>query len=189
MFHKYFTKSFRFCWFFIFHELLFFKVTQRYNCIFIVTKFIIKSVDKIIFGVIGCKLYEKGGVDSVRISEFIRKHITDKYKNKLVILDNAGAHRDKKVKDEITKNNNYLYLVPYQHQLNPIEELFNQVKYYLRLKSPIEFTDIKKVIVYALNKITKENFKNYYKHAFIKSKGVMSNKPNSQKKSPKNYKD
>lgn len=61
-------------------------------------------------GVIGCKLYEKGGVDTVRISEFIRKHITDKYKNKLVILDNAGAHRDKKVKDEITKNNNYLYI-------------------------------------------------------------------------------
>lgn len=76
--------------------------------------------------------------------------------------------------------------MPCQHQLNPIEELFNQVKYYLRLKSPIEFTDIKKVIVYALNKITKENFKNYYKHAFVKSKEILNNKRNSRKKTPKN---
>lgn len=44
-------------------------------------------------GVLGWDLYEKGGIDSDRLYEFLEKHITKKYKNKLIILDNASSHR------------------------------------------------------------------------------------------------
>ena len=47
-------------------------------------------------GVLGWDLYEKGGIDSDRLYEFLEKHITKKYKNKLIILDNASSHRMKK---------------------------------------------------------------------------------------------
>ena len=37
------------------------------------------------------ELYEKGGIDAERLSDFLTKYITTKYSNKVVVLDNAGA--------------------------------------------------------------------------------------------------
>ena len=54
--------------------------------------FVISSKD-----VIDYKVYKKG----------------EKYKNKLIILDNASSHSNQLVKDVIKKNNNLLYAVPY----------------------------------------------------------------------------
>lgn len=58
-------------------------------------------------GLIGAKLYEKGGMTKERFAEFIEEFIEDKYKNHLIILDNAGSHNNQFVKDKIvqTKNN------------------------------------------------------------------------------------
>ena len=47
------------------------------------------------------------------------------YKNKLILMDNASYHRNQKVKDTIINNNNdYVYILPYQHGLNTIERFF-----------------------------------------------------------------
>ena len=35
-------------------------------------------------GVLGWELYDKGGIDSDRLYEFLEKHITTKFKNKLI---------------------------------------------------------------------------------------------------------
>ena len=43
-------------------------------------------------GVEGWELYEKGGINTERLVEFLQKFITEKYRNKLIILDNASAH-------------------------------------------------------------------------------------------------
>jgi hypothetical protein len=48
--------------------------------------------------------------------------LMEKYKNKLIILDNASSHRNQLVKDAIKKDNNLLYAVPYQHYTNAIED-------------------------------------------------------------------
>ena len=53
--------------------------------------------------------------------DFINKFINGKYKNKLIILDNASSHRIQYNK----KDNNLLYSVPYQHYTNAIEGYFN----------------------------------------------------------------
>ena len=42
-------------------------------------------------GVLGWELYEKSGINADRLYEFLETHITSKYKNKLIILDNASA--------------------------------------------------------------------------------------------------
>ena len=59
-------------------------------------------------------VYKKGGIDSNRMVDFINKFINGKYKNKLIILDNASSHRNQLVKDVIKKYNNLLYAVPYK---------------------------------------------------------------------------
>lgn len=74
------------------------------------------------------KLYRKGGIDTDRLKHFLKKYITRKYKNKLIILDNASSHRNEKIKKLINKKNNLLYTIPYQHFTNTIEGFFNILK-------------------------------------------------------------
>ena len=75
-------------------------------------------------GVIGWELYEKSGINADRLYEFLEKHITNNFKKKLIILDNASSHRNPKVKELIMKHNHLLYAVPYQHFTNSIENYF-----------------------------------------------------------------
>jgi transposase len=65
-------------------------------------------------GVLGWTLYDKSGIDSDRLYEFLEKYITSKFKNKLIILDNASSHRNAKIKELVNKHNTLLYSVPYQ---------------------------------------------------------------------------
>ena len=58
-------------------------------------------------GVLGWDLYEKGGIDSDRLYEFLEKHITKKYKNKLIILDNASSHINAKIKELVKEYYNF----------------------------------------------------------------------------------
>ena len=51
---------------------------------------------------VGWKLYEKGGMTKERLVEFLEEFVFDMYKNHLIILDNAGSHRNNYVKDAIT---------------------------------------------------------------------------------------
>ena len=44
-----------------------------------------------------------------RLYKFIETNITNKYKNKLIILDNASSHINEKIKTLVNKNNKLLY--------------------------------------------------------------------------------
>ncbi len=83
-------------------------------------------------GTIGGTLYEKGGIDSDRLYEFLQNNITTRYRNKLIILDNASSHRNERIKELVNENNKLLYSVPYQHFTNAIENYFSLLKSKLR---------------------------------------------------------
>ena len=133
---------------------------KRYNCLCAI------SAKK----VIGCILYEdlKGGVKTDNILEFYNKFIKDKYKEHLIIMDNAVIHKSKKIKELIeSTDNKLLYSVPYHPETNAIEEFFSQLKHYIKKKSPNTYEDIVTVIKDTIkNKITKEHLTNYLKHSF-----------------------
>ena len=91
-------------------------------------------------GLVAYKLYEKGGSNADRFMKFLQDNILKKYKNKLLLFDNAKAHTANTVLDKIKKSkNNYVLNVPYNPQLNPIESLFSQFKHYLKLDGKINF--------------------------------------------------
>jgi transposase len=51
----------------------------------------------------------------------------------VVVMDNLGAHRPKRVRELIEQRGcELLYLPPYSPDLNPIEEAFAKVKHILR---------------------------------------------------------
>jgi len=71
---------------------------------------------------VGATLYKEGGMTKERFVEFLEKNIFNKYKNHLIILDNAGSHNNEYVKQAITNSGNkYLFLLPYTPKCNVIE--------------------------------------------------------------------
>ncbi len=84
-------------------------------------------------------------------------------------MDNASCHRNELVKKFIKKSqNDYVYILPYNHWNNPIEKCFYQLKTYIRRYEPMSYKEIKKSIKKAIKNITKDNLYNYFKSSLIK---------------------
>jgi hypothetical protein len=74
-----------------------------------------------------------------RFVDFLQEHVFSKYKDYLIILDNARSHNNQFVKDAIINSGNkYLFSIPYTPKTNaPIENYFNQIKHYLKLNKKV----------------------------------------------------
>jgi len=152
------------------------EVFKKYTGIFAITS----------KGVIEWDLYEKGGVNTYRLVEFLEKNITSKLKNKLIILDNASSHRNERIKELIGKNNHILYAVPYQHFTNSIENYFSMLKSRLQKTEGLKYTDLKANIGNVLQTIPEKNYENIFKGAYKRpEKYVAKNK--TRKKPLKTY--
>jgi len=152
------------------------EVFKKYTGIFAI------SVD----GVVGWDLYEKGGINADRMVEFLETHITNKFRNKLIILDNASSHRNPKVKEVITQYNHLLYAVPYQHFTNSIENYFSMLKSRLQKLDGLTHSELKRNITNTIKQIPKEKYRNIIKGAYERPEKYVSKK-NKTRKIKKNY--
>ena len=137
-------------------------------------------------GMEGWELYDKGGINTERLVEFLEKHILNKYQNKLIILDNASSHRSPIIKEKVNSKNQILYAVPYQHFTNSIENYFNMLKSRLQKLDGLSYEELKKNIGEAIKRIPKEKYKNILKGAYERPKKYVSKK-NKTRKIKKNY--
>jgi transposase InsO family protein len=120
---------------------------------------------------VGATLYKEGGMTKERFVEFLEANMFNKYKNHLIILDNAGSHNNEYVKQAIINSGNkYLFSLPYTPKTNaPIEQYFNQIKHYLRLnKKVLKYDELVVEIKNAIKQVKKENYKNYFENAYNK---------------------
>ena len=117
-------------------------------------------------GVEGYKIYDKGGIDSDRLISFLEENITDKYKKKVIILDNASSHRNAEVKKLISKDNILMYSIPYQHYTNAIEQFFSVLKSRLRKMKGNSLTQLKANIKIVLENILNNIYKNIFKGSY-----------------------
>ena len=127
-----------------------------------------------------------------KLQEFLNTFITGKYKNNLVILDNAGSHNNELIRNTIINSGNkYLFSVPYTPKTNPIEGFFNQIKYYLKLnKNVLKFNELEGEIKNAIEKVKPENYKNYFNYAYKqKDTRIYTRKISTRKKKSKYYKE
>jgi hypothetical protein len=118
--------------------------------------------------------------------EFLEANITNKFKNKLIILDNASSHRNPKVKDVINKDNHLLYAVPYQHFTNSIENYFSMLKSRLQKLDGLTHGELKENITNTIINIPKEKYRNIIKGAYERPEKYVSKK-NNTRKIKKNY--
>jgi transposase len=137
-------------------------------------------------GVVGWDLYEKSGINADRMVEFLEKHITNEFKNKIIILDNASSHRNPKVKEIINQHNHLLYAVPYQHFTNSIENYFSMLKSRLQKLDGLTHADLKRNITKVIQGIPKEKYRNIVKGAYERPEKYIS-KNKTRKRPKKNY--
>jgi transposase len=138
-------------------------------------------------GVLDWILYEKAGSDHCRFIEFIKQFIEGK-KNKLILMDNASCHRNQEVKDFIIKSkNDFVYILPYHHYMNPIEKFFNQLKYYMRKDEPMSYDLIKESIKNSIKNIKIINYYNYFKSSLTKTKKDIEEIKTRYRTEPKIY--
>jgi transposase len=124
-------------------------------------------------GVIGYELYNKGGIDGDRLLAFLEKFITNKYKNKVLILDNASSHRNERVKELINKNNKLIYSVPYQHYTNSIEMFFSLLKSKLQKRQGLYYEDLNKNIIEAIKTIPEDYYKKILNGTYNRQKDYI----------------
>jgi len=137
-------------------------------------------------GVVGWDLYEKSGINADRMVDFLEANITAKFKNKLIILDNASSHRNPKVKEVINKDNHLLYAVPYQHFTNSIENYFSMLKSRLQKLDGLKYENLKENIQKVISEIPKEKYENIFKGAYERPEKYIPK--NKTRKIKKNYK-
>jgi transposase len=128
--------------------------------------------------IIGYNLYpkEKGGITSEKFGEFYDNFIKNKYKNHLLILDNAKFYKTLDFKNKVEKSKNkIIYSLVYNPSCNPIENLFSQLKSYVRNKSPDTFEELKFVIDKIITKkITNKHLENYFKYLFVQAESFIN---------------
>ena len=133
------------------------------------------------------------GTTQERMVDFLETQIFPKYKDHLIILDNAKSHNNQMVKDAITKSGNkYLFSIPYTPMTNsPIENYFNQIKTYIKKKRNVySFEELAKNVDTSIEKVKPENYKNYFEYAYGTTKKTeYTRKPSTRKHKLKLYKD
>ena len=134
-------------------------------------------------GVDGWELYEKGGINTERLVEFLEKFITEKYRNKLIILDNASAHKNDTIRDLVNKHNKLLYSVPYQHFSNAIENYFSMLKSKLQKFSGLKYLNLKENIVKSIKLISKKYYRKILEGAYNRREKYVPK--NKTRKNPK----
>ena len=135
-------------------------------------------------GVEGWELYQKNGIDTDRLISFLEKFITEKYKNKIIILDNAPAHKNNRIREFVERHNKLLYSVPYQHFSNAIENYFSMLKARLQKYSGgLKYENLKENIGNAIENIPKEYYKNILEGAYSRKEKYIAK--NKTRKNPK----
>jgi len=140
---------------------------------------------------IGYILYEKGGMTKERLVFFLKKYVFGKYKKHLIVLDNAGSHKNNYVKEAIVKSGNeYLFSIPYTPETNgTIEMFFSQIKHQLKLnKKVLKFKELQEEVKIAIKKVKKENYKKYFLYAYDKQKLKLPTRKTISLKKIKTYK-
>ena len=141
---------------------------------------------------LGKYFMKKEELPQERMVKFLETQIFPKYKDHLIILDNAKSHNNQMVKDAIIKSGNkYLFYIPYTPRTNsPIENYFNQIKTYIKKKRNVNsFEELAKNVDTSIEKVKPENYKNYFEYAYgTNNKTEYARKPSTRKHKLNPYK-
>ncbi|XP_053211205.1 uncharacterized protein LOC128394858 [Panonychus citri] len=102
------------------------------------------------------------------LNQFLRFLERDDIKEAYIIMENVPFHHSTGVKDTIEgKGHNLIFLPAYSPFLNPIENMFNQLKYYVKRFNPNTPDDVFHGVDLASEMVVKNDCINYYENMMI----------------------
>jgi transposase len=115
----------------------------------------------------------KKGVDAIDFHKFITNLKLPTNEKYYLMLDNARIHTATKAcqKEDlstikeliISKNMEPIYLVSYSPQLNPVEEIFNNIRHNIEKSRPRTFEELKAAVDKEMERLNKEDLTKYFK--------------------------
>lgn len=122
-----------------------------------------------------CSLHTQGIGPSMAVEEATTKEVFEAYvegflaptlkPGQVVIMDNLGAHRPRRVRELIEERGcELIYLPPYSPDLNPIEEVFSKVKHLLRKIGARTKEALVEAMGRALGAVSAQDVRGYFAH-------------------------
>ena len=118
-----------------------------------------------------------GTVDGSNFFDFLRGKLIPEMqpfdgesKHSILIVDNCSIHHVQEVKDLLRDAGIlYFFLLPYSPDLNPVEELFSYIKYYLKEHDLVlqSMTSMVPVLNAAFNSVTAQQCNGWIEHASL----------------------
>ena len=89
--------------------------------------------------------------------------------NAIVVMDNLSSHKSGFITKAIEQAGAQLrYLPPYSPDYNPIEPMWSKVKNDIKTHEPREKEKLDSAIAQALEKVTPEDARGFFKHCFVR---------------------
>jgi transposase len=122
---------------------------------------LIRNIDK--GGIIHWELV-KDAVNTEVFANFLSRVELPSEEKYYLFLDNISFHKSIKVKEILTnKNIEPRYIVASNPYLNPVEEVFNVIKQYVKKQRPRTEEELRRVIADKINELQKEDLRKYFK--------------------------
>lgn len=116
------------------------------------------------------------GATTARVFEtYVKKVLAPSLREgQMVVMDNLGAHRPKRVRELIEERGcELLYLPSYSPDFNPIEEAFAKVKNLLRKASARTKEALVEAIATSLEAVSEADARGYFEHAGYRATGQL----------------
>lgn len=116
---------------------------------------------------IGPSLAVEGATTARVFETYVEKVLVPSLKpGQIVVMDNLGAHRPKRIRELIEQQGcELLYLPSYSPDYNPIEEAFAKIKNLLRKAAARSKEALLDAIAAALSAISAEDARGFFEHA------------------------
>jgi len=123
---------------------------------------LIRNVEK--GGIVHWELI-KNAVNTEVFHSFLSRIELPSEKRYYLLLDNISFHKADKVKEVLeSKNIEPRYIVASNPYLNPVEEVFNVIKQYVRKQKPTTEDELRKLIGEKINKLEEGGLTRYFKN-------------------------
>jgi transposase len=126
-------------------------------------------------GGMGPSLAVKGATTARVFETYVEKVLAPKLKEEqIVVMDNLGAHRPKRVRELIEQQGcQLIYLPSYSPDYNPIEEAFAKIKNLLRKAAARTKEALGEAIGVALSVVRAADARGFFEHAGYRSTGHL----------------
>ena len=123
----------------------------------------------------GSSLAVEGSTTARVFEVYVEKVLVPElHAGQVVVMDNLGAHRPKRIKELIEgRGCKLFYLPPYSPDYNPIEEAFSKIKHLLRKAAARSKEALVDALDAALSSVSPTDARRFFEHAGYRPAGQL----------------